>query len=118
MKNTLGLEDNPFDPKTVKPVCRAGQPILMDADPTLRELVCDNLAHFAECEERIRGALYQVAWAVTHGGADSQKVKAWMAVGGPAVSSTAMTRWADGSLAVMVGVSGRYMNTAAAPAPR
>lgn len=58
MKDTLGLEDNPFDPKTVKPVCRAGQPILMDADPTLRELVCDNLAHFAECEERIRGALF------------------------------------------------------------
>ena len=58
MKNTLGLEDNPFDPKTVKPVCRAGQPILMDADPTLRELVCDNLAHFAECEERIRSALF------------------------------------------------------------
>ena len=30
----------------------------MDADPTLRELVCDNLAHFAECEERIRSALF------------------------------------------------------------
>jgi hypothetical protein len=27
-----------------------------------------------------------------------------MAVGGPAVSSTAMTGWADGSLAMMVGI--------------
>jgi hypothetical protein len=37
---------------------------------------------------------YTLVWAVNHRGAGFKKSKAWMAVGGPAVSSTAMAGWA------------------------